>query len=132
MKEIVANETVLARVILDDEWPEGLSFYSKDEEYIQVGKWNYQNGKELLAHKHNEVPRTFQRTQEVVYVRSGRIGARIYDEEGNLVEKVELGAGDTIILLSGGHGYDILEDGTKVLEVKNGPYPGAEKDRTRY
>lgn len=132
MKEIISNSTVLARLIRDDEWPEGLSFYSKDEEYIQVGKWNYQNGKELLAHKHNAVPRTFQRTQEVVYVRTGKIAARIYDEEGKLVERVELESGDTIVLLAGGHGYDILEDGTKVLEIKNGPYPGAEKDRTRY
>jgi hypothetical protein len=39
--------------------------------------------------------------------------------------------GDTIILLNGGHGYEILSDNTKVLEVKNGPYVGADKDRER-
>jgi len=38
---------------------------------------------------------------------------------------------ETLILLKGGHGYEILEDGTRVLEVKNGPYPGAEVDRRR-
>ena len=25
-------------------------------------------------------------------------------------------------MLSGGHGYEVLEDDTKVLEIKNGPY----------
>jgi len=43
----------------------------------------------------------------------------------------EAGAGDVVILLRGGHGYDIIEDGTQVLEVKNGPYLGAEADRRR-
>ena len=57
--------------------------------------------------------------------------ASIFDEEGGLVERLELGAGDTLILLNGGHGYEILEDNTQVLEVKNGPYPGAEADRRR-
>ena len=32
----------------------------------------------------------------------------------------------------GGNGYDIMEDGTQVLEVKNGPYVGAEADRKRF
>jgi hypothetical protein len=34
-------------------------------------------------------------------------------------------------LLRGGHGYEILEDGTQVLEVKNGPYLGPDVDRRR-
>ena len=39
--------------------------------------------------------------------------------------------GDILILLTGGHGYEILTEGTQVLEVKNGPYVGAEADRRR-
>ena len=33
---------------------------------------------------------------------------------------------------SRGEGYKILEEGTKVLEIKNGPYLGAEIDRGRF
>lgn len=40
-------------------------------------------------------------------------------------------AGDILILLECGHGYKILEDNTKVLEIKNGPYLGADVDRRR-
>jgi hypothetical protein len=36
-----------------------------------------------------------------------------------------------MVLLAGGHGYEILEDNTKILEVKNGPYLGASEDRKR-
>jgi len=47
------------------------------------------------------------------------------------VAELVIGTGDVAILLRGGHGYEILEDGTEVLEVKNGPYVGADRDRRR-
>ena len=70
-------------------------------------------------------------TQEVVFIKEGRIRADIYTEKEEFLKSVELGTGDTILLLNGGHGYEILEDNTKILEVKNGPYVGADKDRKR-
>jgi len=38
------------------------------------------------------------------------------------LKSIFVGEGDIIILLRGAHGYEILEDGTQVLEIKNGPY----------
>ncbi len=130
-EKIVDGDLTLAIVIRGDDWEEGLSFVSSDKDYQQVGIWGYGKGKELAAHIHLTEPRQALRTQEVVFVRDGRIKAKIYTEKREFLTSVELGSGDTIILLNGGHGYDILEDNTKVLEVKNGPYPGAEKDRER-
>ena len=43
----------------------------------------------------------------------------------------EAAEGDVVVLLWGGHGYSVLEDNTQVLEVKTGPYVGAELDRRR-
>jgi hypothetical protein len=37
-----------------------------------------------------------------------------------------------MVMLKGGHGYDILENNTQVLEVKNGPFTSVEKDRERF
>jgi hypothetical protein len=70
-------------------------------------------------------------TQEVLFVRQGRICAHIFDISEKKVASVEVAAGDVIVLLHGGHGYDVLEDGTQVLEVKTGPYLGPEVDRRR-
>lgn len=131
MKEIIVNDKVLARYIVEADINEGLNFFSNDEEYIQVGAWNYDKGKDLLAHIHNEVDRTVGRTNEVLYVIKGSIEASIYDLEEKLVETLIVEAGDILVLLECGHGYHILEDNTKVLEVKNGPYLGAEVDRRR-
>jgi hypothetical protein len=131
--EIKQGNIVLARhVPSSSAWTGGLNFFSQDEEFIQLGTWGYDNGKELKAHIHNEVTRSVGWTQEVLYIRSGRIRARIYDTNQQHVADLEGNEGDVLILLRGGHGYDILEDGTQVLEVKNGPYPGADADRRRF
>lgn len=131
MKEIVKDNIVLARLIPANSWKEGLSFFSKDAEFIQAGTWKYNKGKELLAHIHNVVERKIYRTQEVVFVVKGKIEASIYDLSGTFIEKLQVNGGDFLILLSCGHGYTILEDDTQVLEVKNGPYLGPEIDRKR-
>jgi hypothetical protein len=131
IKMVKAGDNVLAKLLPSEEWRSGLGFYSEDIDYIQVGTWSYNSDKELLAHIHNEVERKISRTQEVLYVRQGKIAARIYDLEENFVEELIVRAGDTLILLNSGHGYKVLEDNTQVLEVKNGPYLGAEIDRRR-
>ncbi len=133
VNEIKDGDVILARHVTAQEWEKGgLNFYSEDNEFIQVGTWGYDSGKELLAHTHNNVERTVNITQETLYIRRGRIKARIYNLKLELVAEWEAGEGDIMILMQGGHGYDILEDGTQVLEVKNGPYVGAQADRVRF
>lgn len=132
MIEIKDKEVVLARYIsAEDAWQPGLSFFSSDDEYLQVGTWGYDSPKELLAHTHNEVHRTVPWTQEVIFIKKGSIKSEIYDLSNQKIDEIICHSGDIIILLRGGHGYHILEDDTQVLEIKNGPYVGAEKDRVR-
>ncbi len=128
---IEARGEKLAIYLPSSSWEKGLSFYSEDRDFVQVGTWRYDKGTRLQPHIHNELGREALRTQEMIFVRSGRVAAHIFSEEGDFIGKVELSPGDTLILLRGGHGYEILEDDTHVLEVKNGPYLGAEIDRRR-
>jgi len=110
---------------------DGLSFFSDEADFIQVGSWRYPAGRRLPAHNHNIARRQAARTQEFVHVLRGSLKAGIYDEQDVLLEEVILAPGDSLVCFAGGHGYDILEDDTIVLEVKNGPYVGAENDRRR-
>jgi len=130
--EIKEGDLVLARHIpASAAWNDGLNFFSQDEEFIQVGVWGYGEGKELKAHIHNEVKREVLWTQEVLFIRSGKLRANIFDTKETKVAELEVNAGDVIMLLRGGHGYEIEEDSTQVLEIKNGPYVGPEQDRRR-
>ena len=132
MKEIIKDNIVLARHIAKEDIRPGLNFFSKDEEFIQIGVWgHYEKGKELKAHIHNTVERVVNRTYEILYVMKGAILAEIYDLEENKIEVLTVNQGEMLVLLESGHGYTILEEDTTVLEVKNGPYLGAEVDRRR-
>lgn len=132
VNNIVQDGIVYARHIpAEAAWNDGLNFFSENNEFVQVGTWQYPAGKELLAHAHNEVKREVPWTQEVLYIRKGSILAKIYNNKDELIQEITANTGDIMILLTGGHGYQILEDGTQVLEVKNGPYVGAEQDRRR-
>jgi len=124
INSISSLDVVLAVYIRSAEWRRGLNFISEDKDAIQTGLWQYDRGKKLGPHRHVGNMRNIDRTQEVIFVKSGSLRVSIYSESEELVEKLILNAGDLVILLSGGHGYEVLENETQVLEVKNGPYTG--------
>ena len=130
--DVKDGDVVLARHITAEEWGDGLKFFSADEEFIQVGIWGYDDDKSIQPHAHNEVERTVAWTQEALYVRSGAVRCHVYDLTLDHVTDLDARAGDILVLLRGGHGYTVLEPGTQVLEIKNGPYVGADRDRFRF
>ncbi len=132
MKEFSLEGKTLARLIEPDDWKAGLGFFSNDKEFIQVGTWYYDKGKQLQNHVHNEFERTAYRTCETVYMVSGSMRVNLYTLEKDFVTSFDIHQGDTLILLDSGHGYEILEDGTKVLEVKNGPFLGVDVDKEKF
>ncbi|MDR0373378.1 MAG: hypothetical protein LBI79_07485 [Nitrososphaerota archaeon] len=131
IEKIVNDGLLLAVIIRDSDWSKGLTFVSSENDFQQVGMWNYDKGKVLEPHVHLLKPRMISRTQEVLFLKEGALRASIFTEDEKFLKTIDLHKGDTMILLAGGHGYEILEDNTKVLEVKNGPYLGAIEDRKR-
>lgn len=131
MKLIKNGDRKIALKIGPHDIKGGLSFFSEDGDFIQVGGWKYNSGKRLHAHNHNCVERKIDRTQEFIFVIKGSLKAFIYDDYDKPLEELYLMANEGLICFSGGHGYEILDDDTVVIEVKNGPYHGAETDRRR-
>ena len=54
---------------------------------------------------------------------------QIYDELGIPIEELIAKKGDIVFHAEGGHGYEILDNDTKVIEIKNGPFTGVESDK---
>ena len=130
MRKILHNNEIICIIANLEDAKDGLDFLSHDEDFIQVGTWNYKKGQVLPLHYHNEFERTALRTSECVFVFKGKIECNQHSEDGEFIETIIVNAGEFIINLSQAHESKILED-TIVLEVKNGPYFGPEKDRTR-
>jgi hypothetical protein len=87
-------------------------------------------GKLIAPHVHNPVPREVLFTQEVLLIRKGKLRVDFYDTEQHYCESRILHAGDVILLIQGGHGFEVLED-VEMIEVKQGPYVG-DHDKTRF
>jgi len=51
-----------------------------------------------------------------------------YNRIPQKINEAILTDGDLIVLLSGGHGFEFLEE-TKMIEVKQGPYTDREHDK---
>lgn len=97
---------------------------------LQMSIMNKQNGEVVGPHIHPPVeaePRGEFR-QEMLHVVAGSVEVGVHSRSGELIETVLLRTRDTI-LLTEGHSTRFLEE-TKVLEIKQGPYPGKDSDKT--
>lgn len=120
----------LALVIRSSYGDPGINFVTGDESVHQLGVLKWPQGHLIDAHVHNPMTRTIDSTQEVLFIRSGRVRVDLYGEDRLYRSSLELASGDVIFLASGGHGFEVLED-ADIVEVKQGPYRG-EGEKTRF
>ncbi|NUQ81549.1 MAG: hypothetical protein HUU10_08065 [Bacteroidetes bacterium] len=108
----------------------GIRFFTDNEFSQQLAFMKHPAGKLIQPHVHNQVPRQVQYTQEVLFIRSGQLRVDFFDEKQVYTESYILESGDVILLIKGGHGFEVLSD-LEMFEVKQGPYVG-ESDKTRF
>ena len=110
----------------------GTTFIGDSKEMLQFSVLRYKKGKVLQDHIHKVRWRTIERTQESWVVVRGLAKVSIFDEHKNLIHYQTLGAGGFYISYRGGHGYEILEDETIVIENKLGDFIGVEEDKEKF
>ncbi len=130
MQEIRYQDQLLALVIPHDYHKLGISFFTPDELSQQLAYMEHPSGHKIAAHVHNPVKREVHYTQEVLVIRRGKLRVDFYSDEREYIESRILEAGDIILLVSGGHGFKVLED-VEMFEIKQGPYAG-DQDKTRF
>lgn len=111
---------------------------SSDEKYnflttaadpLQLGMNFYAAGETIRPHYH--LPRQIEtnKVQEFILIGEGRTTLTLYDaDDQRPFVDVDLTKGDMVLLLAGGHSFQIHEP-TKIVEVKQGPYDGKAKDK---
>ena len=129
MEKIQDKDKLLAIIWRNDDWKSGLNFPTPDDWFIQVGCWQYPDGKRLAVHRHKQYDRTVSQTQEMAFVKCGRMKVFIYNTSKVLIDEITLYKGDMVIMGDCGHGYQILEDDTQILEAKTGPFIDVDTDK---
>ena len=129
VERVFHGDQPLAYIIRAGFAPDRTTFLTPDEFKQQVGFVVYPKGGEIARHVHRPLERSLVGTSEVLVLRKGRCLMDIYNDDKQLVATHELGAGDVMLMVGGGHGFRMLED-TIFLEIKQGPYTGIdEKER---
>jgi mannose-6-phosphate isomerase-like protein (cupin superfamily) len=109
---------------------DGIEFFTRDEDTLQLGYMRREKGYLIQPHVHRPARREIDYTNEVLVVRSGRVKVKFYDDDQVLSKEIELNTGDIILLMQSGHGFEMLED-SEMVEIKQGPYVG-EADKLRF
>ncbi len=126
IKEIRHEGQVLALVFSHKIKSEGVRFLTPNDYTLQLGLLEHPAGRCIKEHIHNpDIKYKVDTTQEFLYIEKGKVKASIYSNNFDLITEIILEPGDFMLHISGGHGFEILED-SRIIEIKQGPYPGPE------
>ncbi|MBA4375980.1 MAG: hypothetical protein C0401_07390 [Anaerolinea sp.] len=126
IEKICWDHQPLAYIIRASFNPDSTTFLTPPEFKQQVGYVIYPKGGEVTRHVHLPIERHLIGTSEVLVIRKGLCEVDIYNDSQHLVATRTLQTGDVLLMVSGGHGFRVLED-TVFLEIKQGPYLDVEE-----
>lgn len=124
------NGRQYAIIIRNDHHGEGIEFLTDGDYSQQLAYMHHMPGKIIDAHVHNREVRHVEYTQEVLVIKKGVLRVDFYQDNQEYIESVLVKSGDIIMLVSGGHGFKVIEE-LEMIEIKQGPYLG-ENDKTRF
>jgi mannose-6-phosphate isomerase-like protein (cupin superfamily) len=130
MKKIEFNGLTYAIIISNEFKKEGIEFFTPDDFSQQLAYMKRPQNYVIPPHVHNSVQRDVHLTQEVLFIKSGKVRVDFYDDDKNYLESTVVNKGDVVLLAFGGHGFEMLEE-SEIIEVKQGPYAG-EMDKVRF
>lgn len=119
---------VLAIILRSSFSVKKLAFLNSIDDLFQLGIHQRKKGETFTPHLHIPPKKPFiiNKISEFLYIKKGKIKIDLYSPTKRKVKTFILKTGDSILFLEGGHGIKILED-AKIIELKQGPYPGREK-----
>ena len=130
LAKIMNGELLLALIVYSSFNQDGIAFFTPDSFSQQLGYMKRPPGYQIPPHVHNPVTRAVLFTQEVLFIRRGKVRVDFYGEDKGYLESRILNGGDVILLAAGGHGFEMLEE-SEIIEVKQGPFTG-DADKTRF
>jgi len=130
IEQIKYNDIILGIIIRHDFQKENIAFFTPENFSQQLGYMNRPKGYQIVPHIHKVFDRKVELTQEVLFVKKGKVRVDFYHADRTYLESKIITEGDVILLAHGGHGFEMLE-ASELIEVKQGPYCG-EMDKERF
>ena len=130
IENIMHNDELLSVIIRARYKSSEIEFFTPGDFPQQLGCMNRAKNYVIEPHVHNAVERVVVYTQEVLFIKKGRVRVDYYNDAKEYLESRILEQGDVVLLASGGHGFKMIED-SEIIEVKQGPYV-EKQDKIRF
>ena len=131
MKEKIELEGEIIGIIIRSNFTKnGIEFFTPNNFSQQLGYMKRGKDYHIEPHIHNSISREVMLTQEVLFIKSGKVRVDFYSNHQEYYESRVLNSGDIILLANSGHGIVTLEE-SEIIEVKQGPYLEAD-DKVRF
>ncbi len=125
IKHITYKSKILAIIIKGNYLnKKGINFFTNPKLNQQVAFMNHPKNHLIQPHTHKESLRKIKGTTEVLIILKGELKINFYNKKKYIFSKIAK-KNDIIILLSGGHGFEVRKN-CKMIEVKQGPYSQSE------
>ena len=124
MIDLIIHNNIRYGIIISNKYDlKGANFFTEENDILQLGYMKHSTGHTIQPHYHKKIDRKINNTQEVLFIKTGKIRVDFYSENNQRIDSRILNSGDVIIILNGGHGFEVLES-VEMYEVKQGPYLG--------
>jgi hypothetical protein len=130
IEQLLSGNQIIAIIIRHEFEKDGIEFFTPGEFSQQIGYMKHKAGDTIQEHVHVLHHRDVNYTQETLLVKKGRVKVNFYNPDESFFTSCVLKTGDVILLASGGHGFEFLEE-TEMIEVKQGPYC-SDMDKVRF
>jgi len=121
IENIIINNITYAIILRVSYNSDGIKFFTPDNFSQQLGYMNRPAGYKIDPHYHVKHKRLISFTQEVLFVKSGKVKVNFFNENKEYIADIVLYPGDVILLADGAHGFEMIEQ-SEMIEVKQGPY----------
>ena len=118
---IKSRKKILAIIVKAKFERKGVEFFVPCQYPQQLGYMKHPRGHVITSHIHRPVLRKINITQEVIFIKSGKVRIDFYDEKKHYVESRIVRQGDVVFLAFGGHGFEFMNK-AELIEVKQGPF----------
>ncbi len=130
-KNIIIDNKIVAKVFKYKKKSfKGIKFFTENHLNLQVGLMSHTKNHIIKPHYHINRRRIIKDMSELLIIFSGKLQVYFYNKKFIRSKSIVLNKKDMILLISGGHGFKVL-DKVEMLEIKQGPFVG-EKDKLRF
>tara|TARA_B100000780_G_scaffold11054_1_gene7598 strand:+ start:269 stop:682 length:414 start_codon:yes stop_codon:yes gene_type:complete len=124
IEQIIHKKNIYAIIVRKNNQfkKKGVNFITRKQELFQLGFISHKKKHEIKKHYHIKKDRKISYFSEVLMMKKGLLKVMFFDEKNqNIKKNIILRKDDIILLLKGGHGFEVLKD-VEIIEVKQGPY----------